>query len=273
MKRNRLLMTGCIVGLFCASIGVQPRAEEPVPLPQAHSHNDYTRERPLFDALDLGFCSVEADIFLVDGALLVAHDLKDCEPEKTLQSMYLDPLLERVRAKQGRVYPDGPDLTLLIDIKSEGESTYAALREVLKSYAEMLTVFTDDSTETRAVTVIISGNVPHQMIYDESPRLAAADGRPHDLGSAVNRHRMPMISARWSSVFRWTGRGEMPEAEQVRLRDLVKETHANGQRLRFWGLPQRPTVYPVLYEAGVDFLNADDLPELRDFLMEQRNKP
>ncbi len=47
------------------------------PLPQAHAHNDYEHERPLLDALSHGFCSVEADIYLVDGALLVAHDRED----------------------------------------------------------------------------------------------------------------------------------------------------------------------------------------------------
>jgi hypothetical protein len=44
-----------------------------VPLANAHAHNDYEHKRPLFDALDNGFTSVEADVFLVDGKLLVGH--------------------------------------------------------------------------------------------------------------------------------------------------------------------------------------------------------
>lgn len=77
------------------------------PLPNAHAHNDYEHARPLLDALDHGFCSVEADIYLVDGALLVAHDRKDVKPERMLQSLYLDPLRERVKTNNGRVYPNG----------------------------------------------------------------------------------------------------------------------------------------------------------------------
>ena len=42
---------------------------EPTPLLHGHAHNDYLHPRPLLDALDQGFCSVEADIFLVDGKL------------------------------------------------------------------------------------------------------------------------------------------------------------------------------------------------------------
>ena len=57
-------------GAVCLAAGAAPAV---VPLERAHSHNDYSRPRPLLDALDAGFCSVEADIFLVDGELLVAH--------------------------------------------------------------------------------------------------------------------------------------------------------------------------------------------------------
>ena len=44
------------------------------PLANAHSHNDYEHDRPLLDALDHGFKSIEADIFLFEGQLLVTHD-------------------------------------------------------------------------------------------------------------------------------------------------------------------------------------------------------
>src|SRR5437868_14769766 len=74
------------------------------PLPQAHAHNDYEHARPLFDALDHGFCSVEADIWLVDGQLLIGHDRKDLKPGRTLESLYLDPLRERTKTNGGRVY-------------------------------------------------------------------------------------------------------------------------------------------------------------------------
>ena len=47
--------------------------ESSKPLGQAHAHNDYYHKRPLVDALSHGFCSVEADVFLKNGKLLVGH--------------------------------------------------------------------------------------------------------------------------------------------------------------------------------------------------------
>ena len=55
------------------------------PHPTAHSHNDYFRAHPVADALDNGFGSIEADIHLVDGRLLVAHDRAHTSPKKDLE--------------------------------------------------------------------------------------------------------------------------------------------------------------------------------------------
>ncbi len=245
-------------------------AEGVIPLPRAHSHNDYWRERPLFDALDRGFCSVEADVFCVDGALLVGHDREDLAPDKTLETMYLEPLAQRARDHGGRVYPGGPPVTLLIDIKDDAETTWACIREKLEKYRDVVTVFTSDRVEERAITVILSGNRPIDLLAGESPRLAAIDGRPHNLLRGSDPCLMPLISGSWTSVFRWDGEGDMPEAERRRLDAFVKQAHENGQRVRFWALPRPEAVWPVLYEAGVDLLNADRLDKLQDFLLKQR---
>src|SRR5204862_3959746 len=74
--------------------GSQPETNSPPPLIRAHAHNDYEHSRPLLDALDRGFCSIEADVWLVDGRLLVAHDRNAVKAERTLQTLYLDPLRE-----------------------------------------------------------------------------------------------------------------------------------------------------------------------------------
>src|SRR5438445_3650165 len=127
------------------------------------AHNDYEHTRPLLDALDLGFCAVEADIYLVNGQLLVGHDVADLKPERTLTSLYLDPLAKRVRKNRGRVYLNGPEFLFLIDVKSEADPTYHQLKSVLTNYAYMLTTFTSQAIRTNAITIIISGNRPIEV--------------------------------------------------------------------------------------------------------------
>ena len=240
-----------------------------VPLPQAHAHNDYRHDRPLLDALDRGFCSIEADVFLVDGRLLVGHDRSELRPERTLQVLYLDPLRERLRQHGGRVYPGGPTVTLLVDVKADGPKVYASLREVLASYKEMLCRVEEGKYHEGAVQVVISGDRPVMEISSDQVRYVGIDGRLSDLESTTPAHLIPLISDRWTSHFEWRGIGEFPEAERNKLRSIVQEAHAFGRRVRFWATPESPRVWQELLDAEVDHINTDQLDGLRAFLHEK----
>ncbi len=252
-----------------ADRAAQP-AESAQPLPGAHAHNDYYHDRPLLDALDHGFCSIEADIFLTeDNTLVVGHFWAEVKlrPGRTLQKLYLDPLKKRVQAGNGRVYPQGPSLILLVDIKTDAEKTYAQLHEVLAEYAEMLTRVREGKVTPGAVTVVISGGRPRETITQQKVRYAGIDGRLGDLGSDAPAHLIPLISDRWGSHFSWDGRGPMPEAQREKLAAIVAKAHAAGRKVRFWATPERQSLWAELLAAGVDLINTDDLPGLQKFLL------
>jgi hypothetical protein len=223
----------------------------------------------LRDALEQGFCSVEADIFLVEGGLLVAHNRKDVKPERTLQALYLDPLRECVARNGGRVFTNGPEFTLMIDLKTAWTNTYPALRSVLADYAELLTRFRNGATQTNAVRVVISGNRSLEMFAGETIRHAAYDGTLADLDSTAGADLIPWMSANWTANFTWRGQGEMPEFEQARLKEIVTKAHAKGRRVRFWGAPDRKEFWQAMRAAGVDLINTDDLAGLSRFLSEK----
>ncbi|WP_262030745.1 phosphatidylinositol-specific phospholipase C/glycerophosphodiester phosphodiesterase family protein [Microvirga sp. Mcv34] len=241
------------------------------PLAQAHAHNDYEHKRPLLDALDHGFTGVEADIWLVNGKLLVAHEEAHIKPERTLEALYLDPLKKRITENGGRVYPGSEGFTLLIDIKTEGELTYKALAEVLSKYADILTVVRDGKVQAGAVTAVVSGNRPKDHMLSEKVRYAGYDGRMPDLTSDMPASFMPLLSDNWTKVFTWKGEGEMPPAEKAKLQDIVKTAHGKGWTIRFWATPdqpgpQREAIWKELKAAGVDKINTDDLAGLQSFL-------
>jgi hypothetical protein len=266
---NPCLVVLSLTALGCLSVQTQA---QPAPLIHGHAHNDYEHTRPLFDALDRGFCSVEADIYLVDGQFLVAHDRWQCKPERTLQALYLDPLRERVRKNKGHVYPNGPEFTLLIEFKGEWKTSYPALRDLLKQYASMLTVFRGDKKETNAITVIITGHRSREMFAGESVRYAAMDGDLEDLGTKDSANLIPWISSSWSQTFKWRGTGPIPEAEKARLKAIVARAHEQGRKVRFWEAPDKPAFWNELLADGVDLINADDLGGLQQFFAAREQK-
>jgi glycerophosphoryl diester phosphodiesterase len=200
----------------------------------------------------------------------VGHAENELNPERTLERLYLDPLREITKRANGQVFPGGPEFTLLIDIKSDGPTTYQALRKVLAKYADMLTGYRVDKIDRRAVTVVISGNRPWEMIAADAIRYAAIDGRLEDLTANRPRHLVPLISDRWGSHFRWTGRGSWADDERQKLKQLVRDAHDQGQRIRFWATADTVEMWRELHAAGVDLINTDDLAGLSKFLREVR---
>lgn len=241
------------------------------PLRKAHAHNDYEHERPLLDALSHGFCSVEADVFAIDGQLLVAHNRIDVREDRTLRSLYLEPLRERIRKGNGYVYDANSQVTLLIDFKSDGRETYRLLRKELEEYKELFVAPKQDAIAP--VQVVISGNRPFQDIQTDEGRLCGLDGRLSDLDSELSAEIMPLISDNWRSHFQYRGEGPMPDSERKRLQEIVSKAHESGRRVRFWATPESESLWVELLQAKVDHINTDRLADLKRFLLQQSAKP
>lgn len=249
----------------------------PRPLWRAHAHNDYEHPRPLFDALDHRFGSVEADIFLVGDQLLIGHTVDDLDPSRTLESLYLDPLARIVRANHGSVYRGWRrPVQLLIDIKTEGSSTYLELDRHLRRYKHLFTTYAHGRVYPGAVTAVISGDrAARTPMEAQTVRRAFYDGRLTDLGSSAPASFISLISDNWTLNFTWQGVGAFPEAERLRLHGIVDAAHARGRQVRFWATPDlagpaRDALWGELLDAGVDYLNTDDLAGLEAFLDARR---
>lgn len=242
-------------------------APSPRPLLRAHAHNDYEHTRPLLDALDCGFVSIEADIYLIEDRLLVAHNRKDVKPERTLEALYLDPLHARVKEEGGRVFRGGPTITLLVDVKTDAAPTYAALHLVLARYADLLTSYHDGVVTSGAVSVVLSGNRARDEITRQSLRYVAIDGRMEDLATNPPATLVPWVSDNWQKHFEWRWTGPMPAADRAKFLALITQAHAQGRKIRFWNTPDTPAAWRILADAGVDLINTDQLAALRDFFL------
>ncbi|MER7838107.1 phosphatidylinositol-specific phospholipase C/glycerophosphodiester phosphodiesterase family protein [Streptomyces sp. NPDC096040] len=276
--RRRALTT---LGAALAGAVVLPGAQAwaggghrgPRPLWRAHAHNDYEHTHPLLDALDHRFGSVEADIFLVGDQLLIGHTEDDLDPSRTLESLYLDPLARIVKANHGCVYRGWHEpLQLLIDIKTEGSSTYLELDRHLRRYKHLFTTYAHGRVIPGAVTNVISGDrAARTPMEAQTVRRAFYDGRLTDLGTSAPASFVPLISDNWTLNFTWLGEGDFPQAERQKLRGIIQEAHAHGQTVRFWATPDvagpaRDALWGELLAADVDYFNTDDLAGLEAFL-------
>lgn len=228
------------------------------PLSHAHAHNDYEHKRPLYDALALGFTSVEADVFLVDGKLLVAHERSQLRADRTLKALYLEPLAKLVREKG--VVLEGVEFTMMVDVKADSVAATEALVKEVEPYRSFIS-----ATFPKTVKVVVSGAGDRETIRLRSGRMLFLDGRPGDLEKERDTS-IAWISDNWSNHFTWKGEGSFPHEERMKLREMISKAQDRGYRMRFWATPEKPSVWDELMRARIDLIGTDKLAELAQFL-------
>ena len=223
-------------------------------------------------ALELGFASVEADVYLIDGDLHVSHDVpKTLRPERTLVQLYLEPLAAHLRAHGGRIYPgNNQPFYLMLDFKTASAATYARLKAVLALYHDILARPNPPGGEPNGpVTIFISGfkgRRPFYEVLSDPAAPVALDGTPDEVGLGIPAAVEPVVSASYTRFLKWSGAGAIPTEEQKQLHEFVVATHREGKKVRLWAIPHDERVWTYLLDQGVDLLSADDLPRLIAFL-------
>ena len=123
---------GLLVGIACWSLSIFGQHENPNPF--IHSHNDYLRELPFYEAYINGASSIEMDIHHHNDELYVAHDFDKIIESYTFEELYIKPLLTLIHRG---VFPknegDKP-LQYLFDIKSKNSISCLNKLETIWNY-------------------------------------------------------------------------------------------------------------------------------------------
>ncbi len=172
----------------------------------------------------------------------------------------MSPLLKILEQNNGRIYPERT-LLLFVDFKNRGAEAYIQLREKLKPLRPYLTRFSRGQVEAGAITVILTGYAPDELVLAQQERWCALDGGLGDLDDPESSvYSTPVVSAKWQSVFDWNGkRKPMPPKQLERLKTYVRKAAEKGMRLRFYNNPERERLWRTLVENGVTLINTDEL--------------
>ena len=225
----------------------------------AHSHNDYEKQYPFYKAWENHFGSIEADIFLYKGKLIVAHDSIQLVQKRTLDSLYLMPLQLCIRKNGGYVYADKKrSLQLMIDIKSEAVPTLNKLIETIEKFKTL--------NNTSSLKIVISGNRPASSQFNSYPSWILFDGELQKNYLPAELKKIVLLSDNFAQYSLWKGTGEIPEKDKLVLRQLIDKVHRSGKKIRFWNAPDTPDSWKAFMAIGVDYINTDKIDELTKYL-------
>lgn len=217
-----------------------------------HSHNDYTHEKPFYDAAKNKAFSIEADVFVVGDSLIVAHSKEEIKTGNTLDKMYLKPILELSESK------DFYSFQLMIDFKESWDLTYPIVLKTLKPYEKLF-------SKGGKINIVISGNRPPHNTFHLYPEIIKFDGLPGVNYSSEDLKKITIISANFADYSKWKGIGEISGIDKTKLTELIRNAHKIDQPFRFWGAPDNVACWKLLHELGADIINTDKVTEATNY--------
>ena len=220
-----------------------------------HSHNDYVQARPFWEAYEAGANSIEADVYLVDGKLYVAHEKNEINPERTLEKLYLEPLNKIVKSKKRQ------ELQILIDLKTSAEPTLKAVQEAITKYPKLAKAH----SKNKFIKFVISGNRPSISEYSKYPSYIFFDHQSLKDLDKGDKSKIALVSFSFGSYSKWKGIDQISDSEISKLKASIDKVHELGYLIRFWGTPDTSIAWQTFYELGVDFINTDNPRDCKAF--------
>ena len=225
----------------------------------AHSHNDYRNPNPFWTAYQNAFGSIEADIFLSQGELIVAHDTQELKLHRTLEEYYIQPVLSCIQKNNGYVYADTSEqLQLLIDIKADSVNTLDTLIDLIEKYPILM--------KTRSLKWVISGNRPAQDQFSSYPGYIWFDGELRNEYSQDALSRIAMLSDNFAYYSGWQGSGEILQQEKALLQSVISKARRSKKTVRFWNTPDNEPAWKQFMNLQVNFINTDHINALSAYL-------
>ena len=223
----------------------------------AHAHNDYMHPVAFHTAFDAGFGSIEADVYPVNGILYVAHDKKNIQPERTLKSIYIEPLLHELAKDSLR------QLKLLIDVKENYKESLQILLEEIEPLQKYLVA---KEKINKPLIILISGTRPPPEEYKNYPGYVYFDDDLRLKHTSEEWERVGQVSLSFRRYSNWNGKDEMSNHDKNLLQNIIDSVHYSGKTIRFWEAPDNEKSWKLQMELGADLIGTDKIDELAGFL-------
>lgn len=179
---------------------------------QIHSHNDYEQNFPFWKAYVVGASSIEADVFLINDTLFVAHHEHEIKHPRTLETLYLKPIRYLFTDESLKTHP----FQLLIDIKSEAIATLNKIVETFHPTEKLLYPFNPEG-----VKIVISGSRPNPSDYDKYPDYIFFDWQSTD--NPENSDKVAMVSLNFRNYSQWSGDKPITNIQEEEIKSLYRK--------------------------------------------------
>ncbi len=234
----------------------------------SHSHNDYLKTTPLWGALNNGCTSIEIDVFSHKNELKIAHIGFALNIRKNITDLYLKPIAAYLKEK-GTIYPNTNEpLILMVQFNTDTDTSLKLLNEAITPYKEYFTYYKDDSVYNKELKLVITGKgFSYHQVQDLDSVFVFLDGSANHCETDFPAKLVPRGSAKYSSHFKWKGKGKMPEDQLEKLRTYVQKAKECDKNLRFYAMPENINIWNTFIDEGVQWMNIDNSELFKNFYL------
>lgn len=265
------LFARILISIICLTANQLAISQHYGILQKGHSHNDYRQKRPLYDALELGFCSIEIDVYVKNERLIVSHLPIFLNQKPDIESLYFQPLSKLTADSLFEKSFQKQPLILMIDIKNEPEKALELLRTKIEMLKNSLCYPNQNCGNNALIQICLSGRKPMSGNFSDSSRYYTIDG---SIAGNLNSDLPYSLLQRLSDPLKkhFNSKNKLNKEEEKILQQLVWKAHAKGRQIRFYAAGNHNQLWKQLHHADVDWVNVDKLRRYAEFVQSETKK-
>lgn len=234
-----------------------------------HSQNDYNQSAPFYKAWSQKANSLDVNVFLHKGKLIVGNDCSKLDENETFEQFYLIPIQQMFKINNGRLWKDSENsMQIFVKFQSDPEASICVLDSLINIYRNCF----DSRINKFAAEIVITGNKPDKESFCNINDIFSFDGDIDILYDNNQLERIALFSDDFKKYSYWNGKGSLISADLEKINSTILKAHKSGKPIRFWNAPEGITAYYTFYNLGVDYFSTEHIEDCVSFFSDFSNK-
>lgn len=236
------------------------------------SSDNMTSKEEIWNLLGLGISNFEVDLMYIYGDLFVTSTMPDSANHltPTLSDAYLFPLFSNFK-KNGNSLANGDsrESFILLNIHNEFKKTNKTLKAIISPLRDLISYDNGSWHEGKIRFLVKNKDFENEITRDGFTCIGLV-GNKLDIESELDSHQMPLIELDFNELTNWSGVGNIPFPDYVKIKELVNKVHQKNRKLSIINCPTHKTAWEALASSKVDFINTNDPLNVSNFLNERK---
>ena len=236
------------------------------------SSGNLNNKDEIWNLLGHGVSCYEADVMYIYGELFVTASMPDSVSHTVplFSDAYLFPLFSNLKKNGNSIISgDNRESFILLNVHNELKKTNKELKSMIGPLKGLIT-YNSDGLHEGKVRLLVKNKEFREEIAKDGYICLGLVGNMSDIESGLEYFQMPLIELDFSELTTWSGAGNIPFPDYVKIKELVNKIHQKGRKISVINCPNHKTAWEVLITSKVDFINTNDPINVCNYLSERK---